>query len=380
MLVDTPPPDQLLDGLLHRLEDESAGRSRCPALAVLDPTWPLGLQAHARAALAAAVAQGRLTAADLVLFTSGSSGRPRAVVRTLASWAASLAPLTSLLGLGEDDVVWLPGPLSSGLYLYGGLHARTVGAEVLQTGSGAAIPARATVAHLVPAVLERITGQARRLPGSAQLRTVVVAGSHLNAGLRTQAEQLGLRVLEYYGAAELSFVGWRAASGPLLEFPGARVRVLDGVIWVRSPYLARGYLQDDGAGALRWDGRWASVGDLAHAVPGGFEVCGRGEAAVTTGGHTVLAEEVEQAVRQLPGVRDVAVVGLAHPVLGQRLVAVVVVRDGVRRAHLDLAVRALAPPARPRAWLQASALPHTATGKLARAAVAEQARSLPPLP
>ena len=76
---------------------------------------------------------------------SGSTGRPRGVVRSLASWQLSLDPLSELTGIGPGDVVWVPGPLTSSLYLYGAFHARTVGAVVV------AHPSRAvTAAHLVP--------------------------------------------------------------------------------------------------------------------------------------------------------------------------------------------------------------------------------------
>ncbi|HZI96024.1 MAG TPA: hypothetical protein VFD41_00710, partial [Actinomycetales bacterium] len=120
--------------------------------------------------------------------------------------------------------------------------------------------------------------------------------------------------MEYYGAAELSFVAWRGDDGPLRPFPGARLRVVDGVLWVSSPYLAEGYLstpppviKHSDPGPLMRDGDWATVGDLARSVDGGVEVLGRGDAAVVTGGHTVVAEEVEAAVTALGDVTGAVV-------------------------------------------------------------------------
>jgi acyl-CoA synthetase (AMP-forming)/AMP-acid ligase II len=371
--VETPDPAQLLDRLSDRLGNAAASSP----LAVLDPTWPSALLAKARARLAQADHLGLLAGGDLVLFTSGATSRPRGVLRSFESWRASLAPLTEITGIGADDVVWLPVPLTSTLSLYGGLHARAVGARA---DLGAALPEAASAAHLVPGLLARACDEVERGAPCA-LRTVVVAGAALPNGLRTRAERLGWRVVEYYGAAELSFVGYRLQDGPMSDFPGAQTRLgADGRLWVRSPYVCRGYLADDGGGALVRDGDWASVGDRARADRAGWHVLGRGTTAVTTGGHTVLVEEVERVLSAAPEVRDVAVLGMAHPDLGEVLAAVVVPAPGTARRDLEQLVRQLPAPARPRRWLLADSVPRTPSGKIRRDEVARQAADLPPLP
>lgn len=324
-----------------------------------------------------AVAGGRLGAGDLVVLTSGSTARPRGVVRAIASWEASVVPFAELTGLTPDDRVWVPGPLSSSLSLHAAWHTVQAGASPVL---GAAPDPEATVLHGVPAALETALDAADdgRLPA---LRLAVVAGDVLPGRVRERAARRGWAVLEYYGAAELSFVAWRADDGPFRPFPGADVDVRDGVVWVRSPYLARGYLEEDDTGPLRRDGAWASVGDRAEAVPGGLRLLGRGGTAVTTGGHTVMVEEVEQVLRASGLVGDVAVAGAPHAVLGAVVVAVVVGSPATRR-DLTAAVRDLPPPARPRRWLVAETLPRTAGGKLDRSALADLVRAgtLPGLP
>ncbi len=373
MVVETPAPEHLLERLAARLD----GATSAP-LAVLDPGWPAALRQAAQIALTTAVDDGRLGEHDLVLFTSGSSGRPKGVVRPLASWRASLQPLSGITGVTSADVVWLPLPLTSGLSLYGGFHARSLGAEVVVAPLRDAVPARATVAHVVPTQLARLCELSTA--GRSTLRTVVVAGAGLADSLRERARAVGLDVVEYYGAAELSFVGWRREAGPMRDFPGATVRLTDDEVWVRSPYVCTGYLDPGQPGPLRRDGEWASVGDLGRAVPGGWEVLGRGDAAVSTGGHTVVAEELEAALAVLPGVEDVAVLGLPHASLGQVVAAVVVVAPGTRRADLDQRARELPAWARPRRWLEADALPRTPAGKIARGRLADLAEALPRLP
>ncbi|KQX66595.1 class I adenylate-forming enzyme family protein [Angustibacter sp. Root456] len=371
-MVETPEPDRLLERLEIRLE----GRLHAP-LAVLDPTWPPPLRERALTDLSTALRDGRVGDDHLVLFTSGSSGRPKGVVRTVESWRASLEPLTRLTGATDRDVVWLPLPLTSGLSLYGGVHARAVGAGVVTSPVHRGVPPEATLTHVVPAMLSDVCDAVER--GTSRLRTAIVAGAALAPALRRRAERAGLDVLEYYGAAELSFVGWRRDDGPMHDFPGAQVRVADDELWVRSPYACLGYLDPAHTGPLRADGEWRTVGDRAHRDGQGWRVLGRGDAAVATGGHTVVAEELEAAIHELPGVRDVAVVGLPHGRLGQVVAAVVVVAAGVRRADLVSGLRPLPSWSRPVHWLRAEHLPRTSTGKLARTDVASAARTLPPL-
>jgi long-chain acyl-CoA synthetase len=371
--VDRPAPDALLAALVDRLRQ---GPADAPPLAVLDPSWPAGLRAAADRALTEAVQDRRLVPGDLVLFTSGSGGRPRGVVRTLGSWTASLDPLARVTGSTVDDVMWLPGPLTSSLTLYGGFAAAAAGARVAH---GAPTP-DVTIAHLVPSALadavERAAAGALR-----RLRTVVVAGAALPDPLRERARALGWRVVEYYGAAELSFVGWRDDGGPFHDFPGALVRVHAGLLEVASPYLARGYLDPADPGPLRRDGAWATVADAGRRVAGGWLVMGRADAAVTTGGHTVLVEEVEAFVGRLVGVLEVAVTGWPHPRLGEVVTAVVVpeLAGGACASALREACRALPPAARPRRWLTCPALPRTPAGKVDRVALRQALAGLPPL-
>ncbi|WP_460447743.1 AMP-binding protein, partial [Angustibacter aerolatus] len=291
---------------------------------------------------------------ELELATSGSTGAARPVRRSAASWAATLDPLTDVTVLGPDDVVWLPGPATSTLFLYGAVHAVHVGAR---TAWGAAAP-EVTAAHLVPLQLADACDLADA-GGLPALRLVVVAGAGLGAGLRERAVRHGWRVLEYYGAAELSFVGWSDDDGPMRAVPGAEVELRDvgttgaGELWVRSPYIATS------GPALRLDGRgWATVGDRAVSDGDGWRVLGRGDLAVQTGGHTVPVEEVERVLEPVAGTGHLAVVGLPHPRLGQRVTAVVVVgsrSDAELLPRLEGAARTLPAAHRPRAWLDALA-------------------------
>ena len=295
----------------------------------------------------------------LIAVTSGTSGTPRPVARTAASWTTSFAPLAQLAGINRHDRVLLTGPLHATLHLFAAVHTLAVGAELTDR------PEHATALHGVPAVLARIL---RDLPATAPLRSAIVAGSALPDDVAEAAHRRGIAVTEYYGAAELSFVAARRYPDNLQPFPGAQVQIRDGELWVRSPYLVTGYLPGITGPFRRDESGFATVGDLAEQNPDGtLRVRGRGDAAITTGGATVIAEDVEHALARLPGVAAVAVVGVPHPTLGQIVTAVIEPADRADVSGLRTQARALLrDQSLPRRWLLADRLPRTAGGKIAR--------------
>jgi acyl-CoA synthetase (AMP-forming)/AMP-acid ligase II len=153
------------------------------------------------------------------------------------------------------------------------------------------------------------------------------------------------------------------------------VEIRDGLVWARSPFLSRGYATQgsadgDGPFTLAADGA-ATVGDRGRLDGGVLTVTGRGADAVLTGGVTVLAGDVERALRRATGT-DVLVVGVPHPRLGALVAAVLTDPAALPRAR-EAARRELAPAQRPRRWFALPRLPLTAAGKVDRAAVAELA-------
>jgi acyl-CoA synthetase (AMP-forming)/AMP-acid ligase II len=338
-------------------------------LAALEGAGPVAVLDHRRPLLVPAVADALPHAPAgtwLVAATSGTTGTPRAVCRTRESWQAAVAAFAALTGASAQSRVLVPGPLASTLFLHAAWHAGQVGARLLLQPLGTSEPW--DVAHVVPTQLQTL------LTGTADLtgRTVVVAGAALPAPLAQAATARGLRVVTYYGAAELSFVAVGRGGDAMRPFPGVAVDERDGVLWVRSPYVCTGYLAGSPPGPLRREAGWASVGDRGRVRDGAVEVHGRGDDCVQTGGATIHVADVEMALRDAPGVRDVVVVGTPHTVLGAVVTAVVEVgapaptRRGLR-AH---AAHRLPAQALPRRWVLVPSLPRTAAGKVDRVAAA----------
>lgn len=337
---------------------------------VTDPRWSAEQSAAVERAVERAEVPDDTAWAAL---TSGSSGAPRIVLRTADSWVRSFAAVATLLGAGPDDVIALPAPPAASLTLFSLAHALAGGPR----------PARAdlsdaTCFHGTPEALRALLE--RGVPDS--LRAALVGGSALDPGLRARAEVAGIRVVSYYGAAELSFVAVDHGDG-LRAFPGADIEVRDGEVWVRSAFLASGYL--GAGGPLRRDGAWASVGDRGELRDGRLVLGGRADDAILTASATVIPDEVERALRSIPAVRDAVVFGMPQPRVGA-LVAAFVELDGVpgRGASVggavpepvrEAAARLLGPAHRPRRWVVGT-LPRTSSGKPARADAARLATEL----
>ncbi len=314
----------------------SASRPRSDAVAPLDRPDPV-----------AAVLQAHRDGATLVLGTSGSTGASREVRRTTDSWFDSFPVVAELTGLGPASRVWVPGPLAGTMNLF---------AAVLTAWAGARLVERlddATHAHLTPTVLRRLD------PVLLAGRHLTVAGDRLDRTTYDAAVAAGAQVAHYYGAAELSFVGWGAHEDELHVFPGVEVSAREGVLWARSPYLAEVPTSDG----------FATVGDRGELVGTRLRVHGRGDAAVVTSGATVLVEDVESALR--PAVSgDLAVLGVPHRELGQ-VVAAVLTDPADLRACREVA---LPVSHRPRLWYAVPALPRTPAGKVDRAALGRLVR------
>lgn len=369
----------VLDGATHGLVDRLRAVRAAGDIPLVDDVRRPEAE---RAAVRALVRDARPPAdAAWATLTSGSSGMPRIVLRTAASWAQSFPAVSALL---YDDavpdaerLVALPAPPSSSLTLFSLAHALGGGPRPLFPGQDGDGFAEATSFHGTPQALRALLDGG----GLPRVRTALVGGSHLDRDLRADAESRGIRVIAYYGAAELSFVAVDDGSG-LRPFPGVDLDVRDGELWVRSPYAALGYL--GAGGPLRTDGDWATVGDLAELDPSTgvdtgtrtLRLRGRADGAIITASATVIPEEVEAELRRLPAVADAVVFGLPAGNVGSLVAAMVEPAPGspaiTAGALRGSTASRLGPAHRPRIWFTGE-LPRNASGKPARAEVVRRA-------
>lgn len=306
------------------------------------------------------------------VFTSGSTGVPRAVGLTWGNIEASAAAMAQHLDHRSDDrwlavlplhhvgglsIVWRSARQGSAVMLAGPFDANRT-ATMLAGGE-------VTLASFVGAMLDGLADAGlQHAPG---LRHGLVGGGPAGERALTVA---GMNLLASYGMTETaSAIATADPSDPdptrLVPHLGAEITIdTDGRITVEGPMVSPGDL--DG---LARSGPFVT-GDIGRMHSGRLEVVGRADDVIVTGGEKVMPAAVENAIRGVAGIGNVAVVGLPDDRWG-RIVACVYTGTA-EGADLALAARAALPPyAVPRRWRRVDAIPLLGIGKIDRAAVVE---------
>ena len=293
--------------------------------------------------------------------TSGSTGGPRRIRRTQASWIASFA-VNAGFGIGPGARVAVPGQLVQSLAVYAAVEGLHLGAEVhllagLRPDRQRMALIRRAITHLyaTPAQLRLLVSGPEVCP---DLRLILVGGSKLDAGLKAALARMapGAEVREFYGAAETSFVTLADTDTPEgsvgRAYPGVALRLEKDEVWVKSPYLFDGYASDPGG--ARWCDGWLSVGEMGRMEGPYLFLRGRAGRMVTVADQNVFPEEIEALMAMLPGVGRVAVLPVPDPQRGHALVAFVQGDRGQGAAILAAARRELGPLKAPKRliWLQ----------------------------
>ncbi|MEU9885534.1 class I adenylate-forming enzyme family protein [Sphaerisporangium sp. NPDC051011] len=343
-----------------------------------------------------------------VMFTSGTTSRPKGVVLTQANYLNVAVTMSAAVDLGPDDrwLVTLPLFHANAQY-YCFAPAIAAGASVALTArfsasrwTQSARELRATHASLFAAPIRMIL--AKNPAGSrANLKHVWFAQSLGADHYDEFADLAGVRARQLYGMTET--VAIVSADDPLnlshdvigKPLNGRRVRLIDpttcaeaapgenGVIQVageRGVDLFVEYLDDPDTtnnSFTQSNGvTWFSTGDLAAAgADGTMRFVGRVDDVIKVSGENVSLTEVESTIAQAPGVLEAAVVAKPDPIRDQVPVAYVVPRDPATPPDVDAlarwAERELAPAARPREWHVIAELPRTSVGKVRRFAMAQ---------
>ncbi|MBZ6285792.1 beta-ketoacyl synthase N-terminal-like domain-containing protein, partial [Streptomyces olivaceus] len=340
-----------------------------------------------------------------MLYTSGTTGRPKGVLSTqrncLTSVAACYAPIPGLTH--EDRVVW-PLPLFHSLsHIVCVLTVTAVGAtaRIVDGFSAAEIleavrEEKATFLAGVPTMYHYLVQAAREGSFTApELRMCLVGGAITTADLRRSFEDLfGAPLLDAYGSTETCgsiTINWptgaRVEGSCGLPVPGLDVRLVDpetgadvpvgteGEVWAKGASVMVGYHnQPEATGAAFHDG-WFRTGDLARRDDQGyFTVTGRIKELIIRGGENIHPGEVENVLRTVPGVADVAVTGRPHQVLGEVPVAFLVPGpQGVDLGRLFETCREhLAYYKVPEELYEVDRVPRTASGKIMRHVLLER--------
>lgn len=350
------------------------------------PTWPAPPDADAIA---------------LIVYTSGTTGRAKGVMLSHRALAANLGAMMALWRIDARDTVChglplfhvhglglgLLGPLLVGARAH--LHTRLSAAALV-----ADVAAGASVVMAVPtmyhALLEHLDAHPEDGARFAKARLFTAGSAALSASnLERFHAATGHVILERYGMTETLFTlsnpydGERRPGSVGLPVPGVEVRVVDdqgrvvapgesGEIEVRGVGLMSGYWNNPTATAAAYRDGWFRTGDVAILdADGHHRIVGRlSTDIIKSGGFKIGAREIEEVLAAHPGVREVAVVGLADARWGELVAAALVPRDPSEAdlvASLDGWCRdRLADYKRPRRWHIAEHLPRNAMGKIVK--------------
>lgn len=309
----------------------------------------------------------------LIVHTSGTAGRPKLAQFARSAVDAAVAASALALEATPRDA-WLSClPLAHVGGLLVVLRAVLLGAPVvLHEGfdvQGFAAERTTTFTSLVPTMLARLLDAHVDL---ARYRAILIGGARLPDEQAARGRAAGAHVVETYGLTE-SFGGVIYDGRPL---PGVEMRIdADGGIELHGPTLMLGYRFDaEGSRRAFTDDGWLRPGDAGEIdAEGRLHVIGRFDDRINTGGEKVWPEEVENALRRHPKVRDVGVGGRLDPEWGERVVAFVVPVDPADPPTLeqlrDIAARSLPRYRAPRELVLVDELPRTGSGKLRRVAL-----------
>ncbi len=332
-----------------------------------------------------------LEAPATIVFTSGTTGRPKAAVLSHGNHAASADAWASVLGPRPGDrwLACLPLFHVAGLAIVMRASRWGVPLEMVERFEPAEVARRiaAGVTHLslVPTQLEQLLGTLGGRAAPARLRAILLGGGPIPTAMVERARAIGLPVLTTYGLTEtgsgVAVGGAEAATlqdpAALRPLPGVGLRIAEpaddagiGPLLVRGAMVFRGYLDDPAATAERLRDGWLHTGDLGSLdVAGLLRIADRRDDLIISGGENIYPAEVEAVLLEHPDILDAAVLGASDPVWGSVPVAAIVVAPGaaVSDATLQRHCRdRLAGYKVPVRFRRVTGLPRNESGKILR--------------
>lgn len=347
----------------------------------------LAIEVLQQATLVPGPAAGVLPGDLLLVYTSGTTGRPKGAMHTVAGMQANALAAIQAQGLNAQSRVLSVLPL----FHMGGLCIQTLpalaaGGQVLlhprfepDLWFDAVASWRPTTTLLVPAVMRALVEHPRWAGADLASLQCINSGSQIVPRTLIAAfHARGIPVAQVYGATETGPVSivlrpedaiaqGHSAGRPAL---GVQVRLADdGEVLLKGANLMRGYHRET---APSFDAQgWFHTGDLARQhADGGIEIVGRSKELIISGGENIHPAEIENLVVERPEVAECAVIGQPDARWGEVPVLVLVLRPGTAldaQALQALFDARLARFKHPRRVQVVAALPKTALGKVQRA-------------
>jgi len=330
-----------------------------------------------------------------ILYTSGTTGRSKGAMLSHANLISNAEVLVDAWRFTSKDVLIHALPIfhTHGLFVATNVVLFSGASMIFQAKFDpdriiAALP-RATTLMGVPTFYVRLLQHPGLTPEATAGMRLFVSGSAplLSETHSAWRERTGHAILERYGMTETNmntsnpYDGERRAGTVGFPLPGTQLRVVDpengrelphgeiGMIEVRGPNVFRGYwrMPEKTKAEFRPDGFFIT-GDLGRIDADGYvQIVGRGKDLIISGGFNIYPKEIETEIDALDGVVESAVIGVAHPDMGEGVVAVVVAKPGAgltQQSVLDAIGPRLARFKHPRHVAFVDELPRNTMGKV----------------
>ncbi|MBA3324006.1 MAG: long-chain-fatty-acid--CoA ligase [Rhodobacteraceae bacterium] len=337
-----------------------------------------------------------------LVYTSGTTGRPKGVIHTHANDIAIAMNCVMEYGLTHGDKALHIAPL----YHVGGMQAYflphlMVGGTNVVLGRYEAEKTLETIASerittlfAVPTQIQEMLFNPRfKEIDTSSLRLITTGGAAIaSATMQRVIEEFCPNIFNGYGMTEASLtlvlhpedalrklgscgqptlisecrvIEPGADTAPSATVPAGEV----GQLIVRGPQAMTGYWNNPFETSKKLRAGWIYTGDLFSVDEDGFYTfCGRADDMIGSGGENIYPREVEEILYRCPGVREAAVIGLPDEKWGQIVAAYVVAADpGLKGEHIDAFCKAsddLAPYKRPKKYVFLDALPTNPSGKV----------------
>jgi long-chain acyl-CoA synthetase len=338
----------------------------------------------------------------LFVFSSGTTGMPKAVRHTHRAFAVAIEHWRDALGLGPDDRMQIMTPPS---HILGLLNIATA----LEAGAWLRLHPRFDVDTMLHHIeSDRITVEMAVAPIAlafaahprlesfdvSSLRYVMWCATPVTRSVaEAVAERIGIRWITAYGASEFPVISSNPPQDTRLDtvgkpVAGVEMRIVslddgavlgaceDGEIQVRSASVMAGYLPDD-ATATAFDDDWYRTGDVGNLDADGYlRITDRAKEMIKVRGFQVAPAEVESVLHGHPAVADCAVFGVPDPADGEAIVAAVALCGTVDEAELIALIGdRLASYKRPRRVVFVEKIPRLPSGKVLRRVLKERVMS-----
>jgi long-chain acyl-CoA synthetase len=338
-----------------------------------------------------------------ILYTSGTTGKPKGAMVTHGNVLVNAAMTAELLPLGPGDRVGMLLPLfHANAQIVTCVIPMMIGLEVVMWERFSATTFWDTVAALepvslsaVPTILAAVLNAPGAPAGATSLRFVICGAAPLSVELLEAFQRrFDIRILEGYGLTETTcvsslnpFYGNRKAGSIGLPVRGQEMRIeaTDGLpaaggdygeIVIKGPNVMAGYLKDPEATAETIRDGWLRTGDIGYVDQDGyFFIVDRSKDMIIRGGENIYPREIEEVLYEHPGILECAVIGVPDPVRGEEVLAIVAPKAGAELDPAELSAFAAARIARyklPRTFELRGELPKTPTGKISKGPLREE--------